>query len=73
MQWYKPEGRKTYDSMAPATGKKMCETIQGTQEDVDYAVGCAKKASVKWAALSGHERARHMYSIARHVQVSCDV
>ena len=40
----------------------------GTQEDVDLAVGVAKKAFEGWSKLPGHVRARHMYSIARHVQ-----
>ena len=81
-----PEGRKTYDTHNPATGKRLATTIQGrrdstplwrltaptlpigTQEDVDTAVGVASKAYESWSKLSGHVRARHMYSIARHVQ-----
>ena len=27
--WVKPSGRKTYDSINPATGEKMATTIQG--------------------------------------------
>ena len=42
--------------------------ILGKQDDVDYAVEKAKEAQVKWAALSPHVRARHMYAIARAVQ-----
>ena len=42
--------------------------ISGKQDDVDYAVEKAKEAQVKWAALSPHVRARHMYAIARAVQ-----
>lgn len=40
----------------------------GTQEDVELAVGAARKAYTSWSKLPGHVRARHMYSIARHVQ-----
>ena len=40
----------------------------GTQEDVDMAVDAASKAFESWSKLPGHVRARHMYSIARHVQ-----
>ena len=46
----------------------LADTIQGKQEDIDYAVKCAKEAQVKWAALKPHVRARHMYAIARAVQ-----
>ena len=42
--------------------------LLGTQEDVEYAVGAASKAYESWSKLPGHVRARHLYSIARHVQ-----
>ncbi len=45
-----------------------CGFLVGTQEDVDMAVGVAKKAFESWSKLPGHVRSRHMYSIARHVQ-----
>merc|ERR1711887_264898 len=32
------------------------------------AVGAAREAHNTWSKLSGHERAKHLYSIARHVQ-----
>ena len=40
----------------------------GVQEDADLAVSAARKAYDSWRTLPGHVRARHMYSIARHVQ-----
>ena len=40
----------------------------GVQEDADLAVSAARKAFESWSSLPGHVRARHMYSIARHVQ-----
>lgn len=68
-EWYHPEGeRKTYTTKAPADGRVLTDTIQGTQEDVDYAVECANEAQVKWAALSPHQRAKYLYAIARTVQ-----
>ncbi|MFV0491221.1 MAG: aldehyde dehydrogenase family protein, partial [Pseudorhodobacter sp.] len=36
--------------------------------DVDAAVKAARAAQGKWAALSGHERAKHLYALARHIQ-----
>ena len=42
--------------------------LAGTQADVDLAVSVAKKAFESWSKLPGHVRARHLYSIARHVQ-----
>ena len=35
---------------------------------MELAVGAARKAYESWSNLPGHVRARHMYSIARHVQ-----
>ncbi|KAL5479194.1 hypothetical protein EMCRGX_G022685 [Ephydatia muelleri] len=67
-QWVKPEGRKTYDTTSPATGEKLASTVQGNSEDVDVAVKAARKAFDTWSKLPGHVRARHLYSIARHVQ-----
>ncbi|QFU08049.1 Putative aldehyde dehydrogenase AldA [Rhodobacteraceae bacterium THAF1] len=52
----------------PATGKVIAQVSQGTQADVDKAVAAARKAQKGWAALSGHERARHLFALARHVQ-----
>jgi len=66
--WVHPEGRKTYETKSPATGTILAATTQGTSEDVDTAVEAASKAFKTWSALSGFERAKHIYSIARHVQ-----
>ncbi|MDQ0315911.1 aldehyde dehydrogenase family protein [Amorphus orientalis] len=52
----------------PATGKVIAKVSQGRAEDVDAAVKAARSAQPGWAALSGHERARYLYAIARHVQ-----
>lgn len=67
-KWIKPEGRSTYDSFNPATREKLATTIQGTREDIEQAVSCARDAYGKWSKLPDHVRARHMYSIARHIQ-----
>ena len=57
-----------FDVNNPATGERIARVSQGTAEDVDAAVASARKAFAKWAALSGDERARHLYALARHVQ-----
>ena len=38
------------------------------QEDVDLAVKAARQAYESWSNLPGHVRARHLYSITRHLQ-----
>jgi len=67
-EWVHPEGRKTYETKSPATGAVLSATTQGNSEDVDKAVNAAREAHNKWSKLSGNERAKHLYSIARHVQ-----
>lgn len=59
---------KGFEVMNPATGKAIAKVTQGTAADVDAAVKAARKAQPKWAALPGHERAKHLYALARHVQ-----
>ncbi|WP_273729050.1 aldehyde dehydrogenase family protein [Brucella gallinifaecis] len=64
----KPEGRQTIAVTNPANGDKLAEITLGTEEDVDQAVKAARSAFGKWSKLSGHERAKYLYAIARHIQ-----
>ncbi|MDT0682166.1 aldehyde dehydrogenase family protein [Roseicyclus sp. F158] len=59
---------ETFEVQDPAKGETIARVSQGTASDVDAAVAAARKAQPAWAKLSGHERARHLYAIARHVQ-----
>ncbi|HRM75257.1 MAG TPA: aldehyde dehydrogenase family protein, partial [Paracoccus sp. (in: a-proteobacteria)] len=52
-----------FDVMNPATGQVVARVSQGGQADVDAAVRAARAAQPKWAALSGHDRARHLYAL----------
>ncbi|MGY6548953.1 MAG: aldehyde dehydrogenase family protein [Roseinatronobacter sp.] len=52
----------------PATGAALARVTQGTPGDIDAAVRAARAAQPGWAKLSGHERARHLYALARHIQ-----
>ena len=52
----------------PATGQVIARVSQGGAADVDAAVKAARAAQGKWAALPGHDRARHLYALARHIQ-----
>ena len=45
-----------------------CNICQGTAEDVNTAVEAAAQAFVSWSKLTGYQRAKHLYSVARHVQ-----
>ncbi len=61
-------GRDHFDSINPATGKNLARIAQASPEEVDAAVAAARRALPAWSALSGHERARYLYAIARQVQ-----
>jgi aldehyde dehydrogenase (NAD+) len=65
-KWTKPG--KLFASDNPATGKKLADVSNGTVADVDKAVKAARAAFPAWSALSGYERARYLYAIARLVQ-----
>jgi aldehyde dehydrogenase (NAD+) len=56
------------DSKNPATGEVLATLTQATQDDVDMAVGAARKAQAKWEALGGHGRAKYLYALARLLQ-----
>ena len=60
--------RATFDVINPATAKVIAKVSQGSAADVDVAVKAAQAALASWRALGGHERARHLYALARAVQ-----
>jgi aldehyde dehydrogenase (NAD+) len=64
--WTKPG--KLFDVIDPSTGKMLAKVTQGTTQDVDAAVNAARKAYPAWSRLTSHERARHLYALARMVQ-----
>ena len=60
--------RDDFASNNPATGEKIAGVTKGTPEEVATAVAAARKAQPKWAALTGHARAKILYAIARQMQ-----
>ena len=67
-EWVKPSGGEYFDSVNPGNGRPLAKIAQATREDVDAAVKAARKAQEGWKNLSGHERARYLYAIARQIQ-----
>lgn len=63
-----PKKNETFETFEPATSKFLARVSQGKKADVDAAVDAARKAQADWAALSGHERAKVMYALARIIQ-----
>ncbi|PWR02746.1 aldehyde dehydrogenase [Meridianimarinicoccus roseus] len=56
------------DVYSPADARVIARLGHAGAAEVDAAVEAARAAQAGWAALSGHDRARYLYAIARHVQ-----
>jgi aldehyde dehydrogenase (NAD+) len=67
-EWRKPASGKYFATNNPANGEKIADVGQADAADVDAAVKAARKALPAWQALSGHQRARYLYALARQVQ-----
>ena len=59
---------QTFATQNPATGDILAEVTQGSATELDAAVNAARRAQPKWARLSGHQRAKTLYALARLVQ-----
>ena len=57
-----------FEARNPATGEVLATLSQATGADVDCAVAAARRAQGRWERLGGHDRARHLYALARQVQ-----
>ena len=57
-----------FESRNPATGELLAAVAQGSSEDVDEAVACARVAQSSWQEAGGAFRARCLYALARSVQ-----
>ncbi len=66
--WCDPASGDWFDTVSPARGAVLARVADGNQADTDRAVAAARAAQPAWAALSGHERAKYLYAIARQVQ-----
>jgi aldehyde dehydrogenase (NAD+) len=66
--WVKPASGEYQTTSDPSTGDTLAEVAKGNTDDVEAAVSAARKALPAWQALSGHERARYLYALARQVQ-----
>jgi aldehyde dehydrogenase (NAD+) len=62
------EGENHFPSLNPATGETLAQISEANAEQVEAAVAAAKAAYPTWSKLSGHERARYLYALARQIQ-----
>jgi len=63
-----PADGKYFETGDPSTGEKIADVAQGSAADVDAAVKAARAVLPAWQKLSGHQRAKFLYALARQVQ-----
>ena len=67
-EFVKPNSKKYFATYNPATDEKIAEVADADEKDVDKAVKAARAAFGKWSKLSGKERGKYIYRIARLMQ-----
>lgn len=68
-KFVKPSSGKYMDSVNPATEETIAKVAIANSNDVDKAVKAARKAYTNvWSKLSGKERGKYIYRIARLIQ-----
>ena len=64
-----PKSGKYFDTINPATEKVLAKVAEANEADIDAAVKAARKAyDTVWSKLSGKERGKYIYRIARILQ-----
>lgn len=64
-----PKSKKYFDSVNPANEKILSKVAWASKKDVDHAVGAARKAADgHWGKMSGLERSKYIFRIARLIQ-----
>ena len=67
-QFIKPIKGQYFDTINPSNNKKIASVAEASVEDVDLAVNAARKAFKGWSNLSGKERGKYIFRIARLIQ-----
>lgn len=68
-KFVKPSSGKYFDTINPANGEKIASVGYGNDKDIDKAVKAARKAYTNvWSKMSGAERGKYIYRIARMMQ-----
>jgi len=63
-----PKSRSWFATINPSNEKKLADIASASKADVDAAVRAAKTALPKWSRLSGKQRGKYLYRIARRIQ-----
>ena len=63
-----PTQKKYFDTVNPANEEKLARIAEANEEDIAKAVKSARKAFNSWSKLSGAERGKYIFRIARMIQ-----
>lgn len=64
-----PKGGSYFNSINPATGKRLARIAKAEESDVDFAVKSARRAYDKvWGPMAPSERGKYLFRIARIIQ-----
>ena len=66
--WVKPDSGNYFDTINPANEESLAKIANGNTQDIDKAVKAARTAFKDWSKLSGAERGKYLYRIARIIQ-----
>jgi aldehyde dehydrogenase (NAD+) len=67
-EFTEPKSGRHLTTISPATEEPLAEVAEAGPEDVALAVEAARAAAGLWQALTGAERAKYLYRIARQLQ-----
>jgi aldehyde dehydrogenase (NAD+) len=68
-KFVKPNSKKYFETINPASEKKLSNIAQANAKDIDIAVKAAKKAyDTIWSKMPDAERAKYIFRIARLMQ-----
>lgn len=68
-KFVKPNNKKYFATINPATEEKLAEVAEANEKDVDTAVNAAKNAYDKvWKKMPAAERGKYIFRIARLIQ-----
>jgi aldehyde dehydrogenase (NAD+) len=63
-----PKGGKYFDTINPGNERKLAEIALAGEADVNAAYAAAQRAFPAWSRLSGAERSKYLFRIARLLQ-----
>jgi len=67
-KFVKGKNNSNYKTINPATEEVLAEITEASAKDVDEAVKAARKAFKTWSKLTGSQRGKYLFRIARIIQ-----